>query len=92
MRPEERTAMSGKMRGPFGRARPAVEESRSTARFADSRCVFAARFLALAALLRENSRTRNSFVMFSEDEGRTWSEPRELPGASFFQIGARHKF
>jgi hypothetical protein len=35
----------------------------------------------LAALLRENSRTRNSFVMFSEDEGRTWSEPRELPGA-----------
>jgi hypothetical protein len=41
----------------------------------------------LAALLRENSRTRNSFVMFSEDEGRTWSEPRELPGAL---TGDRH--
>ena len=41
----------------------------------------------LAALLRENSRKRNSFVVFSEDEGRTWSAPRELPGAL---TGDRH--
>ena len=41
----------------------------------------------LAALLRENSRTRNSFVMFSADEGRSWSAPRELPGAL---TGDRH--
>lgn len=41
----------------------------------------------LAALLRENSRTRNSFVIFSRDEGRTWSAPRELPGAL---TGDRH--
>ncbi len=41
----------------------------------------------LAALLRENSRTRNSFVIFSKDEGVTWSEPRELPGAL---TGDRH--
>jgi BNR repeat-like domain len=41
----------------------------------------------LAALLRENSRTRNSFVTFSRDEGRTWSVPRELPGAL---TGDRH--
>ncbi|MDW7759470.1 MAG: sialidase family protein [Acidobacteriota bacterium] len=41
----------------------------------------------LAALLRENSRTRNSFVIFSEDEGRTWSAPRELPGSL---TGDRH--
>jgi hypothetical protein len=41
----------------------------------------------LAAFLRENSRTRNSFVMFSRDEGKTWSEPRELPGAL---TGDRH--
>jgi hypothetical protein len=34
----------------------------------------------LAMLLRENSRRRNSHVMFSDDEGRTWSAPRELPG------------
>lgn len=33
----------------------------------------------LAALLRENSRTRNSFIIFSSDEGESWSPPRELP-------------
>ena len=41
----------------------------------------------LAVLLRENSRTRNSFVIFSKDEGETWSEPRELPAAL---TGDRH--
>ena len=35
----------------------------------------------LAMLLRENSRRRNSHVMFSDDEGVTWSAPRELPAA-----------
>ena len=41
----------------------------------------------LAALLRENSRRRNSFVVFSNDEGKTWSQPHELPGAL---TGDRH--
>lgn len=41
----------------------------------------------IAVLLRENSRRRNSHVIFSEDEGRTWSAPRELPGAL---TGDRH--
>ena len=41
----------------------------------------------LAALLRENRRKRNSHVMFSDDEGQTWSPPRELPGAL---TGDRH--
>ncbi len=41
----------------------------------------------LAALLRENSRRRNSHVIFSTDEGATWSAPRELPGAL---TGDRH--
>jgi hypothetical protein len=41
----------------------------------------------LAALLRENSRTCNSFVVLSKDEGRTWTAPRELPGAL---TGDRH--
>ena len=41
----------------------------------------------LAVLLRENSRQYNSFVIFSEDEGRTWSQPRELPGSL---TGDRH--
>ena len=35
----------------------------------------------IAVLLRENSRKFNSFVIFSDDEGKTWSEPRELPAA-----------
>ena len=35
----------------------------------------------LAALLRENRRVQNSQVIFSEDEGKTWSELRPLPAA-----------
>lgn len=41
----------------------------------------------MAVLLRENSRKFNSFVIFSDDEGQTWSEPRELPAAL---TGDRH--
>ncbi|KAA3611427.1 MAG: hypothetical protein DWQ01_04875 [Planctomycetota bacterium] len=41
----------------------------------------------LAVLLRENSRTQNSYVIFSEDEGLTWSPPRELPASL---TGDRH--
>ena len=33
----------------------------------------------LAVLLRENRRVKNSHVIFSNDEGKTWTEPRELP-------------
>jgi hypothetical protein len=41
----------------------------------------------IAVLLRENSRKHNSFVIFSDDEGLTWSEPRELPASL---TGDRH--
>ena len=41
----------------------------------------------LCVLLRENSRRRNSFVIFSNDEGRSWTKPRELPAAL---TGDRH--
>jgi len=41
----------------------------------------------IALLLRENSRKYNSFVIFSDDEGTTWSRPRELPAAL---TGDRH--
>ena len=35
----------------------------------------------IALLLRENSRHHNSQIMFSEDEGKTWTPPKELPAA-----------
>ncbi len=41
----------------------------------------------VALLLRENSRRMNSFVIFSGDEGETWSDSREMPGAL---TGDRH--
>lgn len=41
----------------------------------------------LAMLMRENSRQFNSFVSFSNDEGKTWTKPHELPGAL---TGDRH--
>lgn len=41
----------------------------------------------IALLLRENSRKHNSFVIFSDDEAKTWSAPRELPAAL---TGDRH--
>ena len=41
----------------------------------------------IAVLLRENSRQFNSFVIFSRDEGRTWSRPVELPSSL---TGDRH--
>ncbi|MEN6644684.1 MAG: sialidase family protein [Armatimonadia bacterium] len=42
----------------------------------------------IALLLRENSRRYNSFVIFSNDEGSTWTPPRELPAAL---TGDRHQ-
>ena len=33
----------------------------------------------LAVLLRENSRRTNSQIIFSGDEGKTWTDPRPLP-------------
>ncbi len=41
----------------------------------------------IAVLLRENSRTYNSYIIFSDDDGLTWTEPREVPAAL---TGDRH--
>ena len=41
----------------------------------------------IAVLLRENSRKFNSFVILSDDEGETWTEPKEVQGAL---TGDRH--
>jgi len=42
-------------------------------------CIRAPDGKQLAVLLRENARRKNSHVIFSNDEGKTWTEPRELP-------------
>jgi lysophospholipase L1-like esterase len=41
----------------------------------------------LAMLLRENRRRYNGFITFSDDEGVTWSRPRQMPAAL---TGDRH--
>lgn len=41
----------------------------------------------IAVLLRENARRKNSHVIFSNDEGKSWTVPREVPGAL---TGDRH--
>jgi hypothetical protein len=35
----------------------------------------------IVVLLRENARRKNSHIIFSDDEGRTWAAPREMPAA-----------
>ena len=41
----------------------------------------------IAVLLRENRRVKNSHVIFTNDEGQSWSVPRELPASL---TGDRH--
>jgi BNR repeat-like domain len=41
----------------------------------------------LAVLLRENSRRKNAHIIFSDDEGVSWTAPKELPAAL---TGDRH--
>lgn len=41
----------------------------------------------LACLIRDNNRERNSWIMFTRDEGETWTEPVQLPDAL---TGDRH--
>ena len=41
----------------------------------------------IAVLLRENRRLQNSHIIFSHDEGESWSEPRPLPDSL---TGDRH--
>ena len=41
----------------------------------------------IAVFLRENARVKNSHIIFSDDEGRTWTSPRKLPNTL---TGDRH--
>lgn len=42
----------------------------------------------LACIMRENVRTRNGHIIFSDDEGKTWTKARMIPGT---QSGDRHQ-
>ena len=55
--------------------------------FCEPGCVRSPDGKQIAALLRENTRRKNSHVIFSDDEGDTWSAPQELPAAL---TGDRH--
>ncbi len=68
-------------------SQPEVVWSGSDVHLCEPGCVRSPDGATLAVLLRENSRSRNSYVIFSEDEGRSWSAPRELPASL---TGDRH--
>lgn len=66
---------------------PAVVTSHPEAHLCEPGAVRSPDGRQIVLLLRENSRKFNSFVIFSDDEGQTWTKPRELPGAL---TGDRH--
>jgi hypothetical protein len=67
--------------------RPEVVTEHATADLCEPGAIRSPDGTQIALLLRENSRTYNSFVVFSNDEGKTWSTPIELPGSL---TGDRH--
>ncbi|MBM4092397.1 MAG: exo-alpha-sialidase [Planctomycetes bacterium] len=58
---------------------PSVVYESSEVHLCEPGCIRSPDGSTLAVLLRENARRRNSHVMFSRNEGQTWTEPRELP-------------
>ena len=68
-------------------SQPAAIADHPTAHLCEPGAVRSPDGAQIAVLLRENSRQHNSFLITSENEGQTWSEPRELPGAL---TGDRH--
>jgi hypothetical protein len=69
-------------------SQPEIIASHSTAHLCEPGVIRSPDGKQIAMLLRENSRRHNSFVIFSNDEGTTWSKPRELPGSL---TGDRHQ-
>jgi hypothetical protein len=66
---------------------PEVVYQSSAVHLCEPGCIRSPDGKRLAVLLRENARRKNSHVVFSDDEGKTWSQPRELPLAL---TGDRH--
>ncbi len=68
-------------------SQPSAVWSGSDIHLCEPACIRSPDGSMLAVLLRENSRTRNSYVIFSRDEGATWTHPAELTAAL---TGDRH--
>ncbi len=68
-------------------SRPEVIAEHPTAHICEPGAIRSPDGKQLALLLRENSRKYNSFVVFSNDEGQSWTKPIELPGSL---TGDRH--
>lgn len=68
--------------------KPEIITTHETAHLCEGGLIRSPDGLTIALLLRENSRVLNSFIIYSRDEGRTWSDPVELPGAL---TGDRHQ-
>ncbi len=66
---------------------PEVVYASSQVHLCEPGCIRSPDGKRMAVLLRENARRKNSHVIFSDDEGKTWSQPRELPLAL---TGDRH--
>jgi hypothetical protein len=66
---------------------PEVVYKSSEVNLCEPGCIRSPDGTQLAVLLRENARKKNSHVIFSKDEGKTWSAPREVPLAL---TGDRH--
>jgi hypothetical protein len=60
-------------------SQPEVVYQSSAVHLCEPGCIRSPDGKRMAVLLRENSRRKNSHVIFSDDEGQTWSEPRETP-------------
>jgi hypothetical protein len=58
---------------------PEVVYQSSDVHLCEPGCIRSPNGKRLAVLLRENARRKNSHVIFSDDEGTSWSQPRELP-------------
>lgn len=68
-------------------SQPAVITEHATAHLCEPGAIRSPDGKQIALLMRENSRKYNSFVIFSNDEGQTWTKPVELPGSL---TGDRH--
>lgn len=68
-------------------SQPQVIAEHPTAHFCEPGAIRSPDGSQIALLMRENSRKYNSFVVFSNDEASTWTDPVELPGSL---TGDRH--